>query len=186
MTNQPPKTTNDLPLKGAKNAPKTFKGKYEKVHTFFREVETACASLGINDPADQCIAVVRYCSQSVNNVIEGLAEYRKKDYNGLKSKLTFIYDAERSEVKYRIADIYPLVTKWSKTKIGDLATFKNYYKEFQKIVGWLHVRGKLSDDDFKLWFWAGLPKRAQRQLEGRMRIEDPNLDDTQPFDVDKV
>ena len=94
MTNKTAKTINDLPLRGAKNAPKTFKGKYEKVQVFFQEVEAACTSLGITNSADKCVAVVRYCSRAVHSVIEGLAEYKKKDYDALKDKLTFIYDAD--------------------------------------------------------------------------------------------
>ena len=180
------KTINDLPLRGAKNAPKTFKGNYEKVYEFFYEIEAACTSLKITDSIDKCAAVVRYSSRKVVEVIEGLPEYKRKDYDALKKKIIFTFDGARTEVKFRVADIYPLVKKWSQTKVKDLATFKKYYREFQKIVGWLHVRGKISDEDFMLWFWAGLPKKVQRKIEARMRLDNPALDDTKPFDVEIV
>ena len=186
-TNNPPtKSVLDLPLRGTKNAPKTFKGKFNRVKEFFYEVETTCGKSGITEKKDKCKAVVRYCSYEVVDVIEGLASYKTKDFDELKKEMIFIYDGDRTEVRYGVKDIYPLVKKWHKAKISDLATYKEYYKEFQKVVGWLHVRNKVSDEDFKLWFWAGLPKRFQGQVETRMRTEDPALDDTQPFGIQTI
>jgi len=37
-----------------------------------------------------------------------------------------------------------------------------------------------------LWFWARLPKKVQRKIEARMRLDNPALDDTKPFDVEIV
>jgi len=95
------KTINNLPLRGAKNAPKTFKGNYEKVY----EIEAACTSLKITNSIDKCAAVVRYSSRKVVEVIEGLPEYKLKDYDALKKKIIFTFDGARTEVKFRVADI---------------------------------------------------------------------------------
>lgn len=121
----------------------------------------------------ECEAVVWYCSDAVIKVIRGLYSYKDHDYDTLKNDLIFIYDGERAETEYGIADMYPLVKKWSKTKIHDLSTYKDYLKEFQTIAGWLHVWNKINDDEFKLWFWAGLPKKLQKKIEDQLRIEDP-------------
>ena len=94
----------------------------------------------------------RYSSREVIDVIKGLISYKDGDYDTLKKDIIFIYDGDRTEVEYDISDIPPLIKRWNRMEILDLPTYKNYYKEFQKIVGWLHVKGKINDEDFKIWF----------------------------------
>ena len=176
----------ELPIKRTKNAPRTFKGKYNRVKEFFTEVEAVCQNKNVWARKEKCEAVVRYCSDAVIKVIRGLQSYKDHDYDTLKNDLIFIYDGERAETEYGIADMYPLVKKWSKTSIHDLSTYKNYLKEFQTIAGWLHVRNKINDDEFKLWFWAGLPKKLQKKIEDRLRIEDPRRDESKAFEIKKI
>ena len=97
-----------------------------------------------------------------------------------------MYDGDRTDVEYGISDIHPFIKRWSKLKIKDLPTYKDYYREFQKIVGWLHVKKKISDDDYKLWFWAGLPERFRKKVETQLRSENPKLDVTQPFELASI
>src|SRR6202789_2586848 len=187
-TNTPPpsNTIIDLPLKGNKKAPATFTGDYRKVKEFFANVETACHKEGVTDSKEKCKAVVRYSSREVVSVIKGLVSFKNDDYTALKNKVIFIYDGDHTEVEYSVSDVKRLVKRWNKAKIQDLATYKEYYKEFQKIVGWLYVKGKVLEDEFKLWFWAGLPKRFQRKMEVQLRMEDPQLDVSNPFELEKI
>ena len=159
---------------------------YRKVKDFFTNVETACHKEGVTSSKEMCKAVVRYSSQEVVSVIKGLVSFKNHDYTALKTELIFMYDGDRTEVEYGVSDIRHLAKRWNKVKIQDLSTYKEYYKEFQKIVGWLYVRGKVSEEEFKLWFWAGLPERFRRKVEVQLRIGDPNLDVTTPFDLEKI
>ena len=182
----PSNTIIDLPLKGNKKAPKTFSGDYRKVKDFFANIETACHKEGVTSAKEKCKAVVRYSSREVTSVIKGLVSYKDNDYEALKKEVIFMYDGDRTEVEYDISDIRHLVKRWNKSCISDLPTYKNYYKEFQKIVGWLHVRNKVTNEEFKLWFWAGLPEKFRRKVEARLRIEDPTLDIRNPFEINKI
>ena len=83
-------------------------------------------------------------------------------------------------------DLFKLIRKWKAIKIKDLPTFKKFYQAYQRIAGWLHIQKKISDDDFKLWFWAGLHQAFQRKVEARMWIDDQHLDDTKAFKISKI
>jgi hypothetical protein len=100
--------------------------------------------------------------------------------------MNFIYDNERREIRYTTADLYRLIKKWKAIKIKDLLMFKNFYRAYQRVAGWLHIRGKINSDDFKLWFWVGLHRRFQKKVEARMRIDDRGLDDSKAFEVAKI
>lgn len=182
----PSKTVSHLPIKKGKHAPQTFTGRFDKINEFFEELEGICTERGVTDKAEMCKAVTRFCSRKVVEVIEGLEQYRSKNYDSLKKELKFIFDCEWEDVRYTTADLYQLIRKWKSHKISDLPTFKKYYKEYQRIAGWLHIRGKINDDDFKLWFWAGLHKTFRKNVEARMRLEDRSLDDTKAFGVPTI
>jgi hypothetical protein len=182
----PSKTVSHLPIKKGKHAPQTFKGRFDKINEFFDELEGICNERGVTNPKELCKAVTRYCSRNVVEVIEGLEQYRAGNYEGLKTEIKFIFDSEREEVRYTTADLYQLIRKWKIRAIKDLPTFKKYYREYQRIAGWLHIREKINDDDFKLWFWAGLHKTFRRNVEARMRLEDRDLDDSKAFGVTAI
>jgi hypothetical protein len=182
----PSNTIIDLPLKGHKKVPKTFTGDYRKVKDFFINIESTCNRENVSSSKEKCKAVVQYCSQEVTNVINGLISYKEEDYDRLKNDIIFIYDGERTEVEYGIADIRPFIKEWNKKKIRDLPTYKSFYKEFQKIVRWLYVQDKVTEDEYKLWFWAGLPKRFRRKIEERLRVNNPTLDVTKPFEIKSI
>ena len=182
----PSKTVSHLPIKKGKHAPQTFKGHFDKINEFFDELEGICHEREVTDQKEMCKAVTRYCTRKVVEVIEGLQQYRAGNYEGLKKEMKFIFDCEREEVRYTTADLYQLVRKWKNHKISDLPTFKRYYKEYQRIAGWLHIQTKINDDDFKLWFWAGLHKTFRKNIEARMRIENRGLDDTKAFEVSAI
>ena len=182
----PSNTINDLPLKGNKKAPKTFTGDYRKVKEFFANIETLCHKEGVTSSKEKCKAVARYSSREVVSVIKGLESYRDDDYATLKKDLIFMYDGDRTEVEYSLSDVQRLIKRWNKSKINDLPTFKEYYKEFQKVVGWMHIRKKVSKENFNLWFWAGLPRGFRRKVEVQLRIEDPTLDVSVPFEIPKI
>ena len=180
------KTVNHLPIKNGKHAPKTFTGRFDRISEFFDELEGICNECDVTNPKEMCKGIVRYCNRKVVEVIQGLKAYHDKEYNELKKEMNFIYDKEREEVRYSTMDLYQLIKKWKETKIKDLPTFKNYYKAYQRVARWLHIRRKINDDDFKLWFWAGLHRTFQKKVEARMRIKDRSLDDTKAFDVPRI
>ena len=97
-----------------------------------------------------------------------------------------MYDGDRTDVEYDILDIHPLVRWWCKVKITDLPTYKNYYREFQKIVGWLYIKAKISEEEYKLWFWVGLHEKFRRNVESQLKMENPQLDVTKPFEINKI
>ena len=180
------KTVNHLPIKKGKHAPETFTGRFDKIAEFFDELEGICLERNVTEPKEKCKAIARYSARKVIEVIEGLKEYRDGDYDQLKKEMKFIYDSEREETRFTTADLFRIVKKWKTKKIKNLPTFKEFYKGYKRVAGWLHIRGKINDDDYKLWFWAGLHRDFRALVESRMRMDDRNLDDTKAFDVPKI
>ena len=179
-------TRTHLPSHKGKHAPRVFTGCFDKVAQFFEELEGTCDEHNVTDPKEKCEAVVRYSNKEVVKDIKGLQEYHDRDYEALKHEMFFIYDGERDEDCYSSKDLFKLIRKWKAIKIKDLPTFKKFYWAYQRIAGWLHIQKKISDNDFKLWFWAGLHQAFQRKVEARMRIDDRHLDDTKAFEILKI
>ena len=187
--NNPPtssKTVSHLPIKKGKRAPQTFTGHFNKVAEFFDEVEGICNERGVTDPKEMCKGVAHYCSRKIVEVIEGTQEYWDGDYEGLKREMKFMFDDQRKEVRHTTLHLIKLVRAWKDKDIKDLPTFKKFYQEYKRIGGWLFNHKKIDEEDYKLWFWAGLHPTFQDRVESRMRMDNRSLDETKAYEVSLI
>ena len=186
-TNSKPEgTITSLPVKGGKGAPDTFKGSYRDVEMFLDHFEALCAERNVIKDEHKCKGFLRYCSTTVRETLEGLKSYTNKNYAEFRKEFIYHYDKDREKQRYKLKDLYALVKKWKERKIKNLQTFKKYHLAYLRVGGWLLKNKKIVDSEHRRWFWAGLHKRFRGRVNTFMRILDPKLDDSEPFDIEKV
>ena len=185
-SSKPEGTITSLPVKGGKGAPDTFKGNYRDVETFLDHFEALCAERNVIKDEHKCKGFLRYCSTTVRETLEGLKAYTSKNYAEFRKEFIYHYDKDREKQRYKLKDLYALVKKWKERKIKNLETFKKYHLAYLRIGGWLLKNKKIVESEHRRWFWAGLHKRFRGRVNTFMRILDPKLDDSEPFDIEKV
>ena len=167
-------------------APKTFKGNYRELDRFLEHYEYVCVQNKVIDPKHKCLGLIRFCSNRVADLIEGLDEFVAKDWNALAKKLRWVYDGEKKKARYHIGHIGEFAKAWRKEEIPSLEVFKQYHREYLQLAGTLKVAGRIDEKDFNQGFWEGLNQETRDRIERRMMDDDPSLDLSVPFPTAKV
>ena len=176
----------DMPLPRTEKAPRKFKGEYVYVKEFLQHYERLLNQCKITDDAEKCTGILQYCSKTVKETIEGLEDYQKPNWNQLKTTLLRLYDSERNDKRHSERELKAFINHTKGADITHLSQFRNYERHFMRIAGWLKGQGKLTDSEMNKRFWSGLPRNLRKQIELRMSIDDPPLDLTTPFSIDKI
>ena len=185
MTNQSTRTKLDFPTPRSRNAPKTFTGRYDEVGSFIKEFEVLADAYNLSND-DRFELVTRYVKRSIREIIEGLEEYHKKDWKKFADNLRKLFDHDRTEKRFKEKDLQKFISKTRNGRITRLYDFHKYQRKFTRIGGWLHQKNKISDVEYRKYFWKGLPKSTRRKLEERMLQEDPKLSRSTPFLIDTI
>lgn len=175
-----------MPIPGSRLAPEKYKGDYSKIRSFLSHYELLCSYHNVTTGSEKCETLIRYCSNTVRQVILGLTSYSNKDWTLLQTELLQLFDAERDIKRYRVRDLITFV-KGSKNKsIRDLAKWKKYVRNFIMIAGWLLEQKKLTPSAHATYFWTGIPRVLRNRLEGRILAKDPTRDLAEPFSFDET
>ncbi|KAI0671979.1 hypothetical protein C8Q78DRAFT_972111 [Trametes maxima] len=174
-----------MPYEGSKLAPKTFRGDAAEVEPFLRRFERLAALHNLS-PREKCETIVDYCSKVVRETIQGFAAYRQFDWGELKENIRISWNADLEDKRFRIKDLQAFAAVAHLRSIRELKDWRKYLRKFVRIAGWLQGQGKLSDHDYALFMWTGLPKPFQRRLEARILLKDPGHDMSEPFAPNEI
>ena len=130
MTNR---TIQDMPLKGSKHAPKTFKGQYYYVKEFIEDYEALLTTNNVTLDNDKVKLILRYCSYPVVEVIETLPHYTTPNWEDLKKELLSIYDSDQLDQRYKRKHLQKIYRKNRQEKMNSLSHVKAYYRTFQRV-----------------------------------------------------
>ena len=186
VNGKPEGTITSLPGKEGKGAPDTFGGDYEDIEEFLDHFEVLCDEKNVIKDEYKCKGLVRYCRRGVKETLKSLKAYTDMNYAELKKEFIEYYDQERTKQRYKLKHLRELVEKWKGRKIEDLETFKKYQLAFVRVGGWLLQHKKIVESEHQRFFWAGLHRKFRRRVEAHMRILDPTLDDSEPFEIAKI
>ena len=176
-----------LPFVGHKGAPKKFRGKYNEVTRFLKHYERLCEQKNITKDEEKVLALPQYCSRHVREFMEGLDSYGKKEWANFRRDILKYYDADRDIKRYKVRDLGKYTKHYRKQgTVKDLADWKKYIREYIRIAGWLKTKGKLTEQEDKAYFWAGIPRSFRRKLEDRLLSVDSSHDMEKAFDKDSV
>src|SRR5579871_5371091 len=137
----------DLPTRGTKAAPPTFKGDYTRVQAFVDHYERLLHRCNVTDDGEKCKSVLQYCSNRVRQTIEGMPDYITPDWARLKDNILQFYDAERNDLRFSKRDLQALIRITRGQPIKSLKDFRRYQQEFIRIGGWLLGKKKITNEE---------------------------------------
>ena len=175
-----------LPTLGGKGAPREFTGKGRRLERFLNHYKHLCAQCNVTADDQKCEGLLTYCDSGVVDLLENLDEYIQKDFTGLVERMRWLFDSDSKKGEYHTGHIDDFTKEWRKEQIPDLRTFKEYHRDYLKLAGPLKTAGYIDEKVFNRGFWAGLNEETRDRIERRMTDDEPGLDLTTPFPVDKV
>jgi len=177
---------NALPIQGKRDAPRTFKGNYDKVEDFLGTMDKLYACYQVHSQKDKVDAILPYCSTKVQDFIKTSPAYKTPHWNNLKAHMMDYYDAERASRKYVHRDIIEFTNKWTQKPITNLTTWKKYFRDYHVMAGSMLERGEMSQKDFETYFWLGLPDNLRAIFEPKIQAQIPNYDASQPYKLEEI
>ena len=118
---------NALPIQGKRDAPRTFKGSYDKVEEFLKTMEKLFARFEVTSESEKVEAILPYCSTKVQDFIRTTSGFTKPNWVTLRKDMMEYYDAERATRKYNPNDIWSFNKQWNHKSITNLTQWKKYY-----------------------------------------------------------
>jgi hypothetical protein len=91
----PLRTMYDLPVRGAKDAPKTFYGKYTDIQLFLDHYEHLLNKCRITSDQEKCENLLMYCSIGIQNVIQSMDNFESHKWSKLKRDILRQFDVDR-------------------------------------------------------------------------------------------
>ena len=181
-------TVADLPIPGNKGAPKIFRGQPEDLETFIGQFERLANSRGLSSE-EKCTIIGEYCSRRVRETIKGLQSHKRGDWEALVKDILNIYDINAVTKRYAKTDLHTLCRRYYRETdrpLDSLKAWKLYIQDFVRIGGSLLTNGRISQEDYAIYFWLGIPKHLRNKLELAIRNKLPDHDMSTPFPIEYV
>jgi hypothetical protein len=175
-----------MPIPGTKLAPEKFRGDFHKVKEFIQHYERLCAQNNVSNDTEKCDTLLRYCSKREKQTIKNMSSFWKKSWGCLREDILRLYDADLDTRRYKVKDVRNFSKKQKVKKIRDLAAWKKYCRAFLRIAGSLLAEGKISDKEYAIYFWQGIPKLLRIRLENRILAKNPIRDLSEPFEAIEI
>jgi len=175
-----------LPIQGKRDAPRTFKGNYDKVEGFLKTMDKLFSHCSVTLDHEKVEAILPYCSTRVQEFIHTTPSFTTPNWANLKKHMMDYYDAERANRKYTPNDIWAFNKEWNLKSITDLTHWKKYYRDFFTKAGALLARQEISDKDFRTFFWLGLPESIRLVFEPKIQAQIPNYDASTPYTIEQI
>ena len=175
-----------LPSLKQREAPPKFLGGSSYITDFLDLYEGLIAKNSLVLESDKVSGILKYCGSEVRQFIKTLPSYRTPDWQTLKNDLLRLYDAERTERRWTIADVQDYAEKSSRRTLTDKAAWLSFLREYWVRAGQLKSHNKMSDTEFGLWFWAGLSRELRNIIEPELRRREPDHDQSKPYPFDTV
>ncbi|KIP02205.1 hypothetical protein PHLGIDRAFT_79469, partial [Phlebiopsis gigantea 11061_1 CR5-6] len=179
-------TAADLPLLGAKGAPKKFTGSYSDVDQFLYHYNRLCQKFNVVSDQEKIENISQYCSRSVREVLEGLPAFTGNHWTSFTDDIRKYFEADKEAKRYRINDIEVYVQRTKKGNMRTLEDWNKYNRGFIRIVGWLKREQRINDREANFYFWKGIPRRFRELLEPRIIIKSPMHNTRDPFTISMV
>ncbi|KAJ7772524.1 hypothetical protein DFH07DRAFT_733676, partial [Mycena maculata] len=179
------RTVRDMPLRGGKNAPPTFRGKYSEVDQFILHYEKLLFQNNVTDHGERCESILQYCSRKVQEFVKASTP-NPPNWPALKDAILKYYDSERAQSTYRPSDVVNFAAKYRRKSCTTLTQWKRYYIKYISTAGRLHTTGKLAALDYKGYFWFGIPPTLQQILETILLARHSDHDMSTPYEISEV
>ncbi|KAF8158653.1 hypothetical protein K438DRAFT_1620500, partial [Mycena galopus ATCC 62051] len=176
----------DLPHRGSKDAPRTFRGNYSDVQNFIDHYERVLKKCNITSEREKCESILMYCAVDVQYVIRTLEGYEVNRWAMLKRDILKHYDAERVYQKHKPVDVKRYVAKHREKTCSSLTQWRHYYTKFHSIAGGPLTKGHLSREDYNAYFWIGIHPSLHQIIENRILQANPWQGDMDQYTVKEI
>jgi hypothetical protein len=175
-----------LPNRGGKNAPETFKGSYKHVETFINHYNRLIDLYHVISESDKCHGILEYCSQHVKDFIQINPHYLTPNWTLLQNEILNAYDADRMNSRIRPKDFFNFIQSYGQGQITNLSQWKRYHRDYTAKAGFLRQNKQLNELQYHGYFWYGIPHHLQGILESRLHAKNPTFDTSQPWPIDSI
>ncbi|KAJ7018497.1 hypothetical protein C8F04DRAFT_1327408 [Mycena alexandri] len=182
----PLRTTYDMPIRGSKDAPKTFRGKYTDVQRWVDHYEQLLNKCRIIDEQERCEHILAYCSIDVQNVIQTMESFERSRWTRLKKEILRHFDAERVYQKYKPADVEKYAMKKRQETCYSLTQWRKYFIKYNSIAGGPLTKGYLSREDYNAYFLIGIQRPLRQILENRILQANPYRNDEAQYTIREI
>ena len=167
-------------------APRTLttKKRPHAVEHFVEDYRKACAKAHIVDDARKCERMLQYCKTKVADMIETLPSYHARDFEALIRDL--YYFLEEEEEPFSFSKLRAFVKKYHNKRMDSTKQLKHYNIKYLKLVGKAVSAHRMSEEDYDLYFWSGLPSSLQKKIENRLLTKETNFKSPKPFKMKEV
>ncbi|KAJ7263523.1 hypothetical protein C8J57DRAFT_1513021 [Mycena rebaudengoi] len=171
----PTRTVHDMPNRGSKDAPKTFKGSYAEVQDFIHSYDRLLVKYRVTEAFYQCECILDYCGTDVKDFIRASEYYLRQDWPRLRREILTCYDAERATSRYKPSDITVYTLKTTKKAFRNLTQWKRYLRNYKTISGTLLNQGQITREIRDGYFWLGIQIDLRGQLERQILLTHPGI-----------
>jgi hypothetical protein len=180
------KTVYDIPVRGSKDAPKTFTGKYNEVRLFIDHFERLIKKCRISSDSDRCDLLMLYCSTDVQNIIRTLDGYEYRKWGVLRPQLLKFFDVDRVYQKYKLIDVKTYAARKRLQTCYNLTQWRRYFLKFNTIAGGPLSKAHLNREDYNSYFLLGINPMLRQVLENRILQVNPRCDDDDQYTVAEI
>ena len=176
----------NMPSRNSRHAPKKFKGKYSDVLRFIQHYNQLLIQFMITDEEDRCNGILEYVSRSVKDFIKSLPDFITPNWNRLQANILKFYDAERDDNRFQQNDLVDYIRSTSTRNITTLGQWKEYYRDFNALAGYLRANGKLSDVEYEGYFWCGIPSALRSVFRDKLEARLPLHNKINPWPMNEI
>ncbi|KAJ7655773.1 hypothetical protein DFH06DRAFT_1329208 [Mycena polygramma] len=180
------RTVYDMPIRGSRDAPKTFRGHHSEVEYFIAHYDRLLVKFHVNDPRDQCECIINYCSTDVQGFIRASEYFHKHNWPKLRKEILRCYDADRATSRYKPSDIAAYTLKTQKRPFHSLSQWKKYFIKYKTMAGMLLQQGHLTKLNYDVYFWLGIHPDLRPILEQRILQLNPRRKSGRQLSVKEI
>ncbi|KAJ7604374.1 hypothetical protein DFH06DRAFT_1349509 [Mycena polygramma] len=169
----PLRTSLDMPVRGSKEAPRTFRGRHTEVQLFIDHYDHLLNKCRVTDGRERCEFILNYCTIDVQNVIRTMESFQRRQWLKLRREILKYFDAERALQKYKPADVKKFAIKARGKACYNLTQWQKYFVKYNAIAGGPLDRGHLTQEDYFAYFQIGIHRNLRQVLENRILQTNP-------------
>jgi len=95
--------------------------------------------------------------------VKTLPCWQQKDWDAIESELRRAFPDMEEDSRYNAEDLRRFINK--PRAVGTVADLSDYYVDFQKVGGWLMMKGEITEREHARFFYMGLPQTIRDALE---------------------
>ncbi|KAJ6504335.1 hypothetical protein C8R47DRAFT_1248401 [Mycena vitilis] len=180
------RTVLDMPLRGSRDAPKTFRGHHSEVEYFIAHYDRLLVKFHVNDPEDQCRLILDYCATDVQGFIRASKYFQQNRWPKRRIEILQCYDTDKAISRYKPSDIATYTLRTKSHPFQNLSQWKKYYIKYKTMAGILLQQGHITQANYDVYFWLGIEQDLRRTLEQRINQLNPSRNVHRQYSVREI